>query len=140
MFLCSGQQPALHLHALCGSWRQHHRSPNHSSSTKDRSIREKQHVWGGLHCDRSCDHGEPHRGNARQHGWDVKVFKPHSQGTTSVPGHSVRRTRGWPCWSQCLWPRFFTLGGSPVCQLRFCSRTCTTKPCFKTNCSLVFPC
>ena len=40
----------------------------------------------------------------------TKVFKPHSQGTTSVPRRRrcsvehVRRTRGWLCRSQCLWP------------------------------------
>ena len=40
MFLCSGQQPAIHHLAQCwsGSLRQHRRSLNHSISTKDRYI------------------------------------------------------------------------------------------------------
>ena len=92
MFLCSGQQPAIHHLAQCwsGSLRQHHRSLNHSISTKDRYIRRKQHARDGSHCDRSSDHGESHVGSNSQNGCDGKDSKPHSQGTTSVLGHRRR--------------------------------------------------
>ena len=82
MFLCFGRQPAIHHRALCwgGSWRQHHRSPNHSSSTKDRSIREAARVeWFALR-------QVLRRGNIWQHGWDVNVFKPHSLDPHQCPG------------------------------------------------------
>ena len=117
---CSGWQQAIHHRALCwsGSWR-HHRSHNHSSSTKDRSIHVKQQRLGGLH--RISGTFDCMVGTRR--------FSSHTPREPPVFGHRrrcsverVRKTRGWRCWSQCLWPWFFMLGGSPMFQLEVLQR------------------
>ena len=106
------------------SLRQHHRSLDHSISTKDRYIRRKQHARDGSHCDRSSNCGESHVGSNSQNGCDGKDSNPHSQGTTSVLGHRRRcsvehvlRMRGWLCWSHFSWPWYCMWEGNQECHL-----------------------